>query len=180
MKCLLDMDGVLADFVGGALKIHGKPSPYDKTKGDAAWDISGLIGVPDEEFWAPFDEEFWAGLEPTPECHYILDVVNRVFGVENVAILSSPSSNRGCDPGKKRWIAKHVPQFKRRYLFGPAKEFAASSERVLIDDRGQNVKDFLAVGGRAFLVPRPWNANWALEPLLIEYLVDYLDRVLAR
>jgi len=54
---------------------------------------------------------------------------------------------------------EHFPQFQRRFLFGPAKAFCASPERVLIDDYDGNVDKFRAAGGHAILVPQSYNSR---------------------
>ena len=178
MKVLLDIDGVLADLVGGACKLHNKPNPYDNHDNHGTYDIQKLMGIPAREFWGAMTRNFWANLEPTP---YMTDIVNllvKAYGGENICLLTSPILTDGCIDGKMEWIRKHLPAFKRQYLIGPAKEFCAHEGSLLIDDSETNVNKFRAAGGSAFLVPGPWNLGHCTDP--IKTLENYLRRVHAR
>ncbi len=157
--CLLDMDGVLVDFVGGACRHFGVASPYHDPKNLGQSRLYELLSLSKEELYAPLGEEFWANLEPTAECFVIVDMVQRHFGRDRVCILTSPISTHGCYEGKMRWLRRHLPQFSRRFLVGPVKEFAAGPHRWLVDDSDSNIDAFVHPdwGGRAVQVPRPWN-----------------------
>ena len=162
-KVFVDMDGVIADFVGGVIAAH-KRSVYDDPAHYGKFDIEKIWGIKVEEFWEPLDSyEFWRGLAKTPEADRIVYIVTKKFGAENVAILTAPSESRFCVPGKRDWIAEHYPVFKNRMIFGSAKEFLAGPDRVLIDDRDKNAEVFEAAGGVSVLVPRLWNKRhpWA-------------------
>lgn len=153
LKCLLDMDGVLVDFVKGAAKVHGfKPEDVD------CWDFPAKFGIAKADFWGVLGSDFWAELEWSVDGKAILEAAERTFGKENVCLLSSPCDTIGCTDGKVRWIREHMPNYRRRFLLGPAKEFAASPNRWLIDDYEGNIESFTKAGGNAILVPRPWNA----------------------
>jgi 5'(3')-deoxyribonucleotidase len=178
VKILLDMDGVLADFVGGISKAHGRPSPFDDPQHHGKYEMTEIWGMEVAEFWKPTDEEFWASLEPTSEATEIVRLATDAVGTENVCLLSSPCAHLGCVPGKLRWIERHFPQFKRRFLFGPRKEFCAAPNRLLIDDWDQNVAYFTAANGNAWLYPRPWNTQAAMSGQGIELLGYRLEGML--
>ena len=81
MKCLLDIDGVLADFQGAACRAHGRSSPWVGRAANGVWDMAELWGIAEDEFWAPLcGREFWAALQPTVECFDIVKLVERAFG----------------------------------------------------------------------------------------------------
>lgn len=155
----LDMDGVIADFVGAICKAHGRPSPYTEASAMGVFEIERLWGMTAREFWQPCNDDagFWYGLELMPDAEAIVTHVSRSFGPENVAILTSPSLDRDCVPGKRAWIKKYFPQFAGSMIFTGAKRFLAHEDAMLIDDRDKNVEDFIAAGGEAVLIPRPWN-----------------------
>lgn len=151
---LLDMDGVLVDFIGGAYGLHQRPMP------DAVpWRIWEEMGLTEEEFWAPMGHDFWANLPWTPEGQLLVRQLELMVGAENICLLTSPCLTPGCAEGKLAWIGRHLPQYRRQYLLGPAKGFAAGPGKVLVDDHEKNVADFRSMGGGAVLVPRPWNSN---------------------
>ena len=61
----------------------------------------------------------------------------------------------------------------RDYLFAPShqKQLLAGKNRILIDDSQRNVEQWKQAGGRAVLVPQPW--NWA-DPVPQDAMADYL------
>ena len=176
-RCFLDLDGVLADFVAGICRAHGRRSPYlqpGSPRGPHAWDLGGILRLTPKEFYAPCDRRFWANLPLTPESGRIESLVRGRFG-ERVAILTSPVSQDGCGDGKRDWVRRHYPKLEKRLLIGSCKEFCAGPLAVLIDDNQGNVDTWRAAGGIAFLVPRPWNDHWQREPQLVEDLGRFLD-----
>lgn len=164
--CLLDVDGVLADFVAGACEVHNAEYPYTHPQNMGIYEMEGLIGLTSIEFMAPMSKDFWAGLKPTQDAHEIVKMVESKFGPENVALLTKPVPTPGCLEGKELWIRHHFPQFLNRFLIGSArKSFCAHENSVLIDDHEKNVKEFADAGGRGFLMPAPWNWKYNLPRL---------------
>ena len=159
MKCLLDLDGVLVDFMDGAHKFHGIPYDYDNNYpyDYGEWDIDEKTNKTAKEFWQPLGGDFWANLNWMVDGKAILELLEEVFSTENIAVLSTPTLHPESLSGKYRWIEKHLPDYKRRFLIGPAKWFCAHPDNVLIDDADHNVFAFRKCGGRAITVPRKWN-----------------------
>lgn len=157
-RCLVDCDGVLVRFVEGACDLHRRPNPYDDPANWGRYGVEELLGISRNDFFGPLGEDFWAGLRPTAECFEIVGAAEEVFGPENVCVMTSPVRTAGCAEGKIRWLRRHLPQFSRRFLIGPEKQFAASPRAWLIDDSDENVDKFRRWGGNAYLVPRPWNS----------------------
>lgn len=175
MKCLLDLDGVLVDFVGGICRAHGRPNPYADGQNNGLYEMAELWGISATKFWSVADAEFWAGLEMMPDGTNILTACVDVFGTENICLLTSPSMNEGATEGKVRWIYEHLPVFRRRFMVGAAKEFCAHPGAVLVDDYDSNVAKFRLHGGHAVLVPRPWNSAHAKSRNVWRHLVDELS-----
>lgn len=151
-KILLDLDGVLADFVQGASVVHNKDPKLVSSYGiDIHW---GLIP---SEFWSPLGYEFWANLPLTAEAHEVVDMCSNAVGKENVGIITSPCLTEGCTEGKRTWVKEHFPDFLKNLLVGSAKYFCASPNTLLIDDWDTNCEKFREHGGAAFLFPQPWN-----------------------
>lgn len=180
-QCLLDMDGVIADFMGQLCKYHNRPSPYLDAANYGVWDTETLWGITVKEFWAPIKEDsehFWKTIPKTPEADEIVRLATQYFGEENIAILTAPSDDEGAVPGKRKWMKKHFPQFEKRMIFGSAKEFLAAPYRTLIDDRDKNVEAFRKAGGKAILLPRLWNSEHMFSDITdqilgAELLKDY-------
>ncbi len=153
--CYLDLDGVVCDFVGGALRLHGKELAPNEVEWDFCTQI-GFNGVNDPAFWDGMGQSFWAGLEWTPEGPDLVKAIEAIFG-ENVALMTSPCLTPGGVEGKVEWVAKHMPAYRRRLFVGPAKHLAAGPHKILVDDHDANCWKFREYGGAAVMVPRPWN-----------------------
>ena len=168
MRCVLDLDGVLVDFVADAYKHYGLAYKYDE--------YPNVLGLYDNcpppncnmtvrEFWDGLGEEFWENIPWLHDGHEILTMVEDVFGRENICLLTSPLPNYSNIVGKMKWVARELPQYAQRYLVGPAKSFCAGPNTVLIDDADFNVEAFAEAGGQTILVPRPWNSRHSTDTL---------------
>ena len=180
MRVLLDLDGVITDFRRPAVAAHFRP-PEDYS-GPMRYAVHEDLGMTAEQFWQPLDYSFWVNLPFGPDGRSILAVVEQVFGPERVCILTSPPLNHHATSAKPWWIAHNLERYARRFLIGPAKEFAAGPGSLLIDDSEANVNAFRGAGGEAFLLPRPWNRSFGLDPLtsLRTFLAPYYRRRLER
>lgn len=163
-KILLDLDGVLSDFINAAASFHKKDPSLVTCYG-----IEECWNIPRNKFWGPLGYDFWANLPLTQEAHTIVKMCENSVGQDNIGIFTSPCHTKGCTDGKRDWVAKHFPQFKRRCFTGKEKPFLASPHFLLIDDTEKQVDSFIEEGGWAFLFPRLWNRNKHLaEVALIE------------
>lgn len=162
-NCLLDLDGVLTNFVQGACDYHGIPNPYEgeDTGVLGNFDLAAAAKMSQNQFWEPLnDHRFWAELEPMPDMEDILHVVESHFRIENIAICTAPSRSPFSASGKMSWVNRYLHSYRRRLIITPAKHFLAHKGSVLIDDRDRNVENFVAAGGRAIRAPRLWNIHW--------------------
>lgn len=151
------MDGVLVDFTAGALQFHGKHLDPQEIR----WEFPRQIGFGDTyapDFWNPLGREFWENLDWTYEGLLLLAHLENYFGA-NITIISTPCETDGCADGKRNWVKKHIPQYSKRLFLGADKSILAGPNKVLIDDNDKNVETFRAAGGKAILVPRPWNCR---------------------
>jgi len=155
MKVILDVDGVLADFPKAASEEHGLPNPYDYPENFGKYSMEDLWGITKEEFIKPLGLEFWTKVPLLPHAKSIVEMIETSFGRENICLLTQPLDTLGCIEGKRWWILKNFPQLK--WLIGSPKYFCAHANSVLVDDNPDNCKKFVEAGGRAFLVPAPWN-----------------------
>ena len=166
-QVMLDMDGVIVDFVKGICKLHNRPNPYTDEKNLGLFDMDKIWGIPAADFWKGTEYDFWLNLEFTQDASLLLDVLDKFIGLDNVCILTSPNLSKGCVDGKRDWVSKNLPQFKKRILVGSAKEFTTSKNRLLIDDRDSNVEKYIECDGKAYLFPQPWNSangkNWLID-----------------
>jgi len=178
MKIFMDVDDVLADFVGGMCRLHDKENPYAEpldTESAGVWEIEKLLGLTVEEFWTPAGGKFWGGLELMPDGKSILSLAENAVGAENVCLLTTPPLNPESASGKIWWIERCLPNYNRRFLIGPPKQFCAHKDAILIDDADHNVDAFVKAGGKAILVPRAWNSAWRYRNDVLSYVQNKLD-----
>ena len=169
-RILLDMDGVLVDFLGGACKLHHKTydgHPHDPVNQVAQkpWNIEPLFEMTAPALWSPMGREFWEGLDPLPWANEVIAILSSKFGEQNICLLTIPIRTDGCIDGKMAYIRRHMPQFRRQFLVGPAKQFAASPRHCLVDDHHKNIEAFKDAGGHAFLFPAPYNHRFKEHPV---------------
>lgn len=148
-----DLDGVLANFVRGALVHYGR---QDVGEGYVRWGIEAQLGLSPAEFWSGLGFDFWANLEPYGDGFHLFARAAELCG-ENIGLLTSPCDTAGCVDGKRAWVARHLPAYSRHLFVGSAKHLFAGPDKVLVDDHDANVDKFSAAGGRTVQPPRPWN-----------------------
>lgn len=169
-RIFLDIDGVLADFVGGAARLHRADASTVRT-----WNFYEQWGLTSADFWGAMDYDFWVNLPLTIEAHAIVDCCERAVGSGSICLLTARLENPGGMEGARDWVRRHFPQFGRRLLLGPAKEFCASPSSLLVDDSDNNCGAFVLAGGAACLLPRPWNQNRHLSSQPLDVLRQSLQ-----
>lgn len=161
---LIDMDGVLCNFIGAAFVAHG--GVYDElTYPRGEWSIAKVLGITDAEFWKKIDllgEDFWASLDPYPWMSDLIQSVHDVVGDE-WSIATSPSRAHFSASGKVRWLQSQFGSHFRRYMLGEQKFRLAKPGVVLIDDSSTNCAKFAATGGEAIEFPQPWNVGYVAK-----------------
>lgn len=175
---LLDMDGVLVNFIQGALDVHDIQKTPEEIYGNdlGNCDLLQLLKMTAVAFWKPMNEEFWAKLDWMPDGAKILEIVERWCGRDNICLLTDPGPNYGAVDGKKRWIERHLPRhYKDSVLFGSRKWVCAHSNSILIDDSDKNINRFIEKGGNTILLPRIWNSFHAERHRTVAYLEDRLN-----
>jgi len=177
MKLYLDMDGVLSDFITGVCGWLGVRNPYQPPAVNGAinnWNTPPLVGIKEEDFFTPcWRTEFWANLPRTREAGDIMELVADFKPI----VLSSPSGDHdACREGKTSWLSKHFGEYGLDLITERSKEKYAKGN-VLIDDNDDNCEKWIANGGRAFLVPRPWNclhrSEYKIEVMLRRQLSEW-------
>ena len=167
----LDMNGVLCDFITPAMALHGRAYVPDAwPKGE--WDAAKVLGVSVKDLWKKISmqgESFWVGLKPYPWAHHL---VRELLKIDQVIIATSPSRAASCYAGKRTWLMDHGFG-DLASMFGSEKHLLSQYGRTLIDDGVHNTEKWEAAGGRAVLVPQPWNHRQTVPP---EQMVDYIMR----
>lgn len=161
---LLDMDGVLSDFLTGALRVldakygpvhSGDPvEAYVKNYSQFAMEV--YYGITPEQFWEPIANtpNFWYDLPCMPWARELLGVL-RSFG--DVTICTAPGNDVTCCTQKQAWLRDILDVDYHDVVMCNKKFLLANPDTILIDDYHKNITEFQLVGGKAVLVPSNWN-----------------------
>jgi len=186
-RILLDLDDVCNLLTMTCLKHVGcDVSPYNDSiyPVETGFNITAACNIlhptkkdwGEIEFWNSIPRNLWATAPLSSECYRIIELCVDYVGVENIFIATSPTKDPDCLAGKLEWIQTYLPGYlHRQYLITPRKWLCADRKTLLIDDSDDNVKSFREHGGKAILVPRPWNVMHKYRGMdIIGYVKDSL------
>lgn len=161
---LIDLDGVLSDFLGGALRLFDF-DPLAYPPGEYA--IWKPLGITQSDFWQTIERNptFWEDLEPYPWCAGVIATLASLKehrGI-NWTIATGPSRDPSCPMQKVRWMQKHIRRNFTNYMIGARKALLARPTSLLIDDSPENIKAFREAGGMALLFPHVANGFQVAE-----------------
>ena len=184
----LDVDDVLADFMGGlhtALNISYNYFNYPYKKGE--WNILGYqikrrhyldCLVTFEECNQCCTTSFWQYLKWMHDGRDILRAVLEKFHSEQIYLLTTPMPNLESASGKMMWINDNLPVYLKHTIITQAPKYLlARPDTLLIDDKNENIDEFREAGGRALLVPRPWNRGYFHTDRTIKIVRGFLERL---
>ena len=160
----LDMDGVLCDFIGPALRELDRPELLHRWPA-GEHDLLRVLNSPPQQVWPRLDRlNFWLKLPKLPWCDAL------VAAVGARAELHVCSDHRGspvCAYAKQEWLNRELASlhfdtiFARMHLTSH-KQHLAQPTTLLIDDSDANVTAFRDAGGHAILFPQRWNSRHAI------------------
>lgn len=155
MIIMLDMDGVLCDFVGAVMRLHGREfNASDWPRG--CWNIHDVLGIPEAVMWERIDAVgpfFWSNLNSYQWAWDLVHAIER--SNYNFRICTSPHNSVHSYHGKAVWLERYG--LLSGTVFCHHKHLMAGPDRVLIDDSQDNCASFERAGGKALLFPQPWN-----------------------
>jgi len=150
----MDMDGVIVNFVDGAIQATGLPITHAEA---SKWNFH-LDYMTNDEFWGKIQETpfFWGDLKPYPWAQELVEMCRQVAPV---VFCSTPATDPKCSSQKIEWLRIHgfMEADGNDYILTHNKGLMGHPSRVLIDDGDHNIKAFDAAGGKTILFPQPWN-----------------------
>lgn len=177
MRIYLDMDGVIVNMRDGIVNLYGQKFldelDASQTTDTDLWEhVHRVCGT-----------NFWADLDWMPDGQDILTALEERFGRANISLCTKPTKYASSLDGKHAWIKSNLPAYTNAYIMVREKERVAHSDALLIDDSRENVFAFRDAGGKALLVPRPWNqphdSSFQISDTL-PYLIKQLKGALAK
>jgi 5'(3')-deoxyribonucleotidase len=181
---LLDMDGVLSDFLKSALRLLPKKNGSFYTAQDYAQDYGKWWGSDKHYGYTVNDvfkliekkENFWFDLDPFP---WAKDLYKYLSSIGDVTIVTTPIEDPDCARQKLAWLKYHLGITSKDVIIG-GKKYLLAGNGILIDDWSNNVDKFKEAGGKAILVPSNWNSVLLnlemviseINPLLKQYMYE--------
>ena len=168
----LDMDGVITNFMKAICEEFKLPYPPQ------VYHFFSDIRDKVNDFCT---SDFWRNLQWMPDGRDILRAIMSTFGLDKIYFLSGMMPNIGSGSGKLLWIQLNLPVYRNRIILhtlGVPKSFLAQPNTLLIDDKDENVDEFIKAGGWGILVPRPWNKLHKLAGQSSQYVEKSLEDLL--
>lgn len=181
IRLILDMDDVMANFTEAACRVHKlSRAELEIKRIRGKWGMAEALGMSAKAFWEPINElgdEFWAKIHPTP---YLESIVELAYNYDSKWLIASSPPPKPGDVGasyngKIRWLerwlmsADKLEFLRRKYMF------ASSPGAVLIDDREENIRDFVKHGGVGIIFPHESNSLYAQANNPIPYVSRRLE-----
>jgi len=144
----VDMDGVLTDFERRFEQFAGvSPDEFTSQK-----TIQVGKEKADEQFWDLIDKQigvrFWAGMPWMPEGEKLYQYIKK----SKPTILTSPSRDESSRIGKGVWVKRNMPNVPVKFGYkASGKAKYAGPNKILIDDREDNIAAWKAAGGIGIL-----------------------------
>jgi hypothetical protein len=178
MLIISDVDGVVADFVSGALSVHRRQD-YQVKAYD--WFVEDW-GMTPEQFWGPIRNEGQTFYQHhVPQYPWTLEYLMLIQQYGPVVLATDNPADPGLSASKTRWLNDFLwgldTFVTMRGTRNLGKELLASPDRILIDDSDGNVKKFREHNGHAVLFPQPWNGARDHTNRRMDYLRNNLDDI---
>lgn len=166
----LDMDGVLTDFVGATAKLFNFEGDIysqwihllDKYNVKDKYSIEGVLSITTDNLWSTIDRAgitFWSRMAYYNWAFILYEELEK-YG--DVIILTSPSLSVNSWAGKVQSIQTEFGHRFEDFILCPSllKSKLANINSILIDDSEANISAFTKAGGKAILLPQPWNSAY--------------------
>lgn len=138
-KIFCDMDGVLCDFDNRFEQFSGMPPREYESKYDT------------KKFWELIDDKigytFWSKMSWMKDGKQLWAYISKYKPV----LLSAPSQKSSSRYGKRLWVEENLPGTKLILAKRENKKDYSKSNRILIDDRDDNINEWISYGGIGIL-----------------------------
>lgn len=175
-RVLLDVDGVLADFVSSAARVvervTGAPLPVDALE---EWDIfrSYPKEVQNEIYGACKTEGWCLALEPYQGA---VDFVRRLDEVADVYFVTSPMGGPHWAYEREQWLKKHFGTHHHKVVSTNAKYLCVGD--VFVDDKFSHVEKWSKFHrpGIGVLWTQPYNLKeeWGHRATKYDDIIEYV------
>ena len=159
---LIDMDGVVADWVGSLLNLVKERLGINYLHKDIRDYNIRHLDLPDEVFTWPAEEGFWYNLEVLPEAKEFMKQIKLVTSDWYFFTATGRSYARAAYE-KRQWLRKHFKISYTKVVICDDKPGFIRPGDILLDDKHENVINSIKKGAHGFLIKQPWNES-ILDP----------------
>ena len=167
----LDMDGIITNFNKAVCKKFDLPYPPQ------VYHFFPEIRHQVDNFC---DRVFWQNLEWMDDGQDILKAITDTFEPKKIYLLTKMMPNVEAASGKMIWIKNNLPLYFDQVILmtlGVPKSLLAQPDTLLIEDCDKHVDEFRKAGGKALLVPRPWNRTHLRANRTVEIVREFLEKL---
>ena len=185
MTLFLDLDEVLADFVGGVADLYGLDrAELIQLWPIGEWDVTTplLARFPNyqrDNLYRDINrigESFWAGLNKLQWFNSMVRLAN-YYTNSNWNLITSPFQHWTSYAGKARWVFDRFgTSFARRLFITSQKHLFAKPGAILIDDCEANIQRWQRHGGEGILFPAHHNSLHAEKDNPLYHVSESLSR----
>jgi len=151
-KIFCDMDGVLCDFDERFEQFGGMaPGPYKTKYGLKKFD----------ELIVKIGAQFWAKMPWMPDGKILWNHIKSYSPI----LLSAPSPDSSSRYGKRLWVNENIPGTRLILANREKKQNYSRKNRILIDDRSDNIQEWNSKGGIGILHTSAENTITQLKQL---------------
>lgn len=174
----VDCDGVLADFLGHALREAANYGHHVARENCTTWDfIDAWPARVRERVRARMnDPQWWRALPVLPGAREALEMLDEVA---DVIIVTAPWETCGVwATTRTTWLGRHLAVNPRRALIGAPK--FALGDGVMIEDKASTLRDWhdrqsMPAQRMGVLIEHPYNAHETLGPRAIARAPNVLE-----
>lgn len=200
--CLLDMDGVIVDFIGYLIGKFGgdKNILINSKKYPLPFPLEYYVPEHNKNrVYTDWKIEDWVSMKKLPWADDLIQYLELTFGKENIYFCSDPGVPSTpwfeiSAIGKGKWIKNNYPDYTNRLILTRNKEALAAPEKLLLDDTETVLASFINNKGVAILVPNYWNTGYSFllnhkdegvygskaSAEVFKYLVSKIDQLTRR
>lgn len=180
-EIFLDMDGVIVDYVVNLSKLFNVPLDVMYSRWPAGvYSVHAALGVTDENTWKIIDgepDEIWSTM---PQYQWSRKLFDYCKAAGDTYILSAPRDCPGCFSGKAKWIYEFAGTDFDKIHLTKFKWHCARYDRILIDDKEQNIAEWEEHGGHGILFPNHGNKLHRFKTDPLSHVIPELDRLTAK
>jgi 5'(3')-deoxyribonucleotidase len=154
-RVLIDLDGVIRDFVGSLIRVYNRVHPEHQVQPVNSRQLENFFPIGEDiyRFMEPgLIEEIMQNAQPYPEA---LEALNRWKNEYEIVLVTAQPEN--IKASTYIWIGKYnLPTNEVHITF----EKSTVNGVALLDDFTDNLQEFADSGRLAVCLDQPWNQQW--------------------